>query len=233
LVAFLLVGSAISYLAVRQARARAETAAMFHAGFVADAVLAPQLTGVGVSAPITGSGLRELDVVVRGRILNDGRDVRVKIWNADGMVVYSDEHELIGRSFPDEATSLRRVMAGAVEGSVSDLDEPENTYERGLASKLFETYVPLRDASGTVVAVAEIYQRYSVIEGDARGLVRTLSVVFVVGLLLLYAALMPIAATRRERSATATPGSRKRRGSSRSCSRVNRRPSPGCATWIA
>ena len=205
LVAFVLVGSAISYVAVRQARGRAETVAMFHAQFVTEAVLAPQLSGMTLSAPITGPGLSELDNLVRTRILNDGRDVRVKIWNSDGTVVYSDEHALIGRQFPEEAASLRSVMVGGVEGGVSDLEEAENLYERGLGSKLFQTYVPLRNGSGAVVGVAEIYQRYSVIEGDARGLVGTLSVVFLVGLLLLYAVLMPIALkasrTLRDRNA--------------------------------
>jgi signal transduction histidine kinase len=195
LVAFILVGSAISYLAVRQVRSRAETVATFHARFVADAVLAPQVIALNLSEPIGGSALAQLDDVVRSRILTDGRDVRVKIWNREGTVVYSDAHALIGRRFPEESATLRAVMDGETEAGVTDLDEEENVFERALASKLFATYVPLRDGSGRAVGVAEVYQRYAVIEGDARGLLGTLSAVFVVSLLLLYAVLMPIALT--------------------------------------
>lgn len=204
LAAFVMVGTLITFEAVRQARSRAEELATLHASFVV-AVLTPGLQGVDLSGSLPAATIDALDSVVQGQILSDGRDVRVKIWNPNGTVVYSDQHALIGRSFPDEATGLGLVMEGHVSSGVSDLAEAENVFERTLAPKLFQTYVPLVDASGHAFAVAEVYQRYSVIDGDVRGLVRTLSIVFGGGLLFLYAALLPIALsasrTLRERNA--------------------------------
>jgi signal transduction histidine kinase len=205
LAAFVMVGTLITFEAVKQARSRAEELATLHASFVVGAVLTPALRGEDLSGPLPAATISALDSVVQGQILSDGRDVRVKIWNANGTVVYSDQHALIGRSFPDEAASLGQVMQGHVSSGVSDLADAENLFERRLAAKLFQTYVPLVDAGGHAFAVAEVYQRYSVIDGDVRGLVRMLSIVFGGGLLFLYAALLPIALsasrTLRERNA--------------------------------
>jgi signal transduction histidine kinase len=67
-------------------------------------------------------------------------------------------------------------------------------FERHLADKLFFTYAPLRLTPGRrIVAVAEVYQDYAILQGDINGLLRTLGVTLGAGLLLLYAALLPIA----------------------------------------
>ena len=203
LVAFLAVGAVVGVLAVRQVRGRAEQVADFHARFVATTLLTPVLRATDLTSPISGVARDRLDTIMR-QVLTDGRDVRVKVWRADGTIVYSDEPALIGRSFPDEAGELGDVMAGEASSGVTDLSDDENVFERRLAERLYSTYVPVLDANGHAIAVAEVYQRYAVIEGDVRRLVGTLSVVFGVGLLLLYGALLPIAVrasrTLRERN---------------------------------
>ncbi len=90
---------------------------------------------------------RRLDDVVRRSVL-DRSVVRIKIWSADGTIVYSDEDRLIGRQFEldgeeiDVVRSERRVVAG-----VSDLSSPENQFERR-DRKLLEVYTPLRPFPG-------------------------------------------------------------------------------------
>ena len=193
LVVFVVTGMGISFLMIRNVRARAESAASFHARFVTVAVLAPALQGFDLTAPFSESERDALDALVRERILSDGRTVRVKVWRLDGTVVYSDEPALIGRRFPDELTDLKEVGDGAVVSGISDLDERENSFERNLADKLFFTYVPLRERpGGPVLAVVELYQRYAVIQSEIDTLVRTLTLTFGLGLLLLYAGLLPI-----------------------------------------
>ncbi|MFB3737431.1 MAG: sensor histidine kinase [Candidatus Velamenicoccus archaeovorus] len=202
LVAVVATGIAVSAVVIRTVRERAEQAATFHARFVTDAVLAPGLADVDLGHPLTGDVYTAVDDFVRARILSTGRDVRVKLWRLDGTIVYSDAPELVGKRFEDEAAELSEVAEGHVESGVSDLDAEENQLERLLADKLFYTYVPLRLVpGGPVVAVAELYQRYSVIQGDIDRLVRSLLPTLGLGLLLLYAALLPIArnASRRLR----------------------------------
>jgi signal transduction histidine kinase len=205
LVAFLSVGAVVGVLAVRQVRGRAEQVADFHARFVVSTLLTPVLRETNLTAQINGVAQDRLDTIMQ-QVIADGRDVRVKVWRADGTVIYSDEPGLIGRAFPDEAGELAGVMAGEPSSGVTDLQADENVFERRLAQRLYQTYVPVLDANGHAIAVAEVYQRYSVIEGDVRRLVGTLSIVFVVGLLLLYGALLPIAVrasrTLRARNAT-------------------------------
>ena len=192
--ALVVTGLGVALLTVRTVVTRAEQVASFHAAFVADAVLAPALRGLPLDQPLSGRALHSVDSVVRNRILGDGRDVRVKIWSRDGTVLYSDYTPLIGRIFPEERSELAEVFEGGTESGISDLSDGENVGERRIAEKLFQTYVPLRlHPDGPIVAAAEVYQDYSVIQGDVDRLVRTLSLVFAGGLGILFALLLPIA----------------------------------------
>jgi len=194
LVAFLLVGVGVGALVVHYVRGRVERIGTFHAQFVARAVLAPAFRGVDLSAPVTGSERARLDALLAERLFSDGRDVRIKIWRPDGLIVYSDEPALIGRSFPEEVPDLREALEGRVVAGISDLSEPENRFERNLGSKLFFTYEPFRlTPGGPIAAIAEIYQNYAWIQGDIDGLFHSLLLPFGVGVLVLYAMLLPIA----------------------------------------
>jgi signal transduction histidine kinase len=194
LVAFVLVGTGVAIVLVRYIRMQAEERGTFHAHFIANAVLPLALDGIDLSKPLSGRDLERVDDFVRSRILSDGRDVRVKLWRPDATIIYSDERRLIGRRFADEKPDIRKAMSGEGESGVSDLDEAENVFERRLADKLFFSYVPMRSTpDGPIVAVAEVYQDYAILQGDIDGLLRTLGVTVGAGLLLLYAALLPIA----------------------------------------
>ncbi len=191
--AFLMIDAGVMATTVSNVRHRAELAANAHAVFVADAVLGPALDGIDLRTPLTGEPYDWLDLIVRSRILSDGYDVRVKIWRADGTILYSDVAELVGQRFPDEAHDLDEAIAGEPNFGVSDLTDQENVSERSIAAKLLYSYVPLRPTpGGRPVAVAEVYQNYSVIQSDISLLLRELAITFAAGLLILYAALMPI-----------------------------------------
>jgi signal transduction histidine kinase len=192
LLAFVVVGTAVAFAFEGIVRARAERAATFHAVFTAGAVLEPLLEGVDLSRPLSGEDLRRVDDAVRTRILTDGRDVRVKLWDSNGTVLYADAPELIGRRFPEEAGELREVFEGETPSGISDLDDDENVAERTIADKLFFTYVPV-EVDGSTVAVFEMYQRYAVIQGDVSALLRTIAIAFGIGLVVLYVLLLPIA----------------------------------------
>jgi len=137
-----------------------------------------RLAGRGVIAPYLTTGLlagkplalREVDAAVRKRLLFDPV-IRVKIWTAHGRIVYSDEHRLIGSTYPlgdDELAALRR---GGIQAEVSDLTRPENRFERKY-SKLLEVYLGLRATDGTPV-LFEVYQRFSSIAASGQRLWRT------------------------------------------------------------
>jgi PAS domain S-box-containing protein len=194
LVLFVAVGVGLAAIMAGIIRHREENVAAFHAQFVVEAVLAPELQSTDLASPVTGHRYEELAKLVRERILSDGRDVRVKIWRPDGTIVFSDFEPLVGRAFPEERGELQEVLRGNVQSGVSDLADAENVAERGIADKLFQTYVPLRlSPGGPVVGVAEVYQDYSKVEAEVERQFRTLALAFGAGLTALYALLFPMA----------------------------------------
>jgi signal transduction histidine kinase len=89
-----------------------------------------------------------LDEAVRGSLI--GSDiVRVKIWLSDGTIAYSDEPDLIGKSFP-LSDSVKEVFNGRPHVEFVDVSNPENVYERGLPP-LREFYIPASGDDGSVV----------------------------------------------------------------------------------
>lgn len=82
--------------------------------------------------------------------------VRVKIWNREGQIIYSDDASLIGDRFPP-SEEMRETLEGLTVASISPLEKAENIEERGFG-ELLEVYTPLRQAGKTdIVGVFEGY----------------------------------------------------------------------------
>jgi two-component system NarL family sensor kinase len=122
---------------------------------VADARALTQLLGRSVAQPdipaglVTGdaAAIDRLDRTVLDRLLvGDVR--RIKVWAADGTVLYSDRTELIGAVYPLGDDELEVIADGGTDAELSDLTRPENRYERGLGGDLFEVYTRIRSPEG-------------------------------------------------------------------------------------
>ena len=104
---------------------------------IRDAKAETRLAGDGIVSPELRPGLlsgqpaaiARLDRLVRERVLRDPV-VRVKIWDGQGRILYSDEHRLIGTKYSLGASEIRTLTAGGAEAEVSDLSKPENRFER-------------------------------------------------------------------------------------------------------
>ena len=128
-----------------------------------------RLAGNAVVAPalkrgiLTGDqgAIHELDGVVRRAGLSDAF-IRIKLWDRNGRILYSDEPRLIGRRYPLDPDDLDVLEHGGSESELTDLSRPENRYERSEgpvlevyrlihtpAGKplLFETYSSYREAT--------------------------------------------------------------------------------------
>src|SRR5438067_478958 len=196
LVAFLLIGSGLAFVLSRQIRTREEDDASAHATFVVNSILAYEMTTKDLKGPfkVDGKRYRQLNAFLHERVLHFPV-VRVKIWSHDGTILFADEPRLVGKRFAFE-DDLREAFRGHLHAGVSDLTAPENVYERSLAKKLYEAYVPLRLPAGQtqapVVAVAEIYQDYANIQAETNAQFRKIFVMILVGLVILYVLLLPI-----------------------------------------
>ncbi|MGH9127147.1 MAG: sensor histidine kinase [Acidimicrobiales bacterium] len=153
-------------------------------------LLTPGVTGGDPAA------LAALDEVVRSRILSPLL-VRVKVWAADGTIVYSDEARLIGRHFPLGAAEETALQTGRADAEVSDLSEPENVYERPYG-KLLEVYDGLRTASGQPV-LFEAYLTLSSVNADSHRALVSLLPAMLSGLTLLFLIQVPLVWTMGRR----------------------------------
>jgi two-component system, NarL family, sensor kinase len=175
---------------------------------IRDARRVTTLTGRGIVEPALTTGvvrgdpaaIAKLNRIMHQRVLTP--DVaRIKIWNAEGKILYSDEPLLIGRTFKLGADERRALRTETTATDPSNLSAPENTYERNLGS-LTSVYLGLRAQDGTPVLFEE-YLHSSAIAGDSRSVARLFAPVGIVALVVLAVLQVPLAwrMARRIRSA--------------------------------
>jgi two-component system, NarL family, sensor kinase len=121
---------------------------------IEDARTTTELLAQTVIEPSLSSGLLDTDAgdldrfdrVVRSRML-DGDVLRVKVWSADGVVIYSDEPRLIGAQF-DLGDEQRAVLEdGGSNAEVADLSKSENEFDQGLG-RVLEVYTRVQEPGG-------------------------------------------------------------------------------------
>ena len=157
-----------------------------------------ELAGQGIVEPAIGPGLVEgdraavaaVDRIVNERVLGD-RVARVKLWDASGRVVYSDEPRLIGSRFALEPSKREVLTTGATRAERSRLAGPENRFEQGLG-ELLEVYLPVRAPDGTPL-LFETYQRRSEVAATGRRLWIPFAALLLGSLVLLWAVQVPLA----------------------------------------
>lgn len=113
---------------------------------------------LAVDRPLRAQELTAYDAAIKNRVLG-GENERVKVWLADGTIVYSDARELIGESFELSATALA-AFAGSTGSGISDLADPAHELNRA-AGELIEIYIPIVDEAGQVLYVVEVEQDVS------------------------------------------------------------------------
>jgi signal transduction histidine kinase len=165
---------------------------------VRDARRVATITGRGIVEPALTTGvvrgdpaaIARLNRIMHRRVL--APDVaRVKVWNAEGKILYSDLPVLIGRRFPLGPDDLRALRSRSVAIEATNLSKPENAYERNLGD-LTSVYLGLRAQDGTPVLFEE-YLRSSAIAGSSRSVARLFAPVGIVALLVLAALQVPLA----------------------------------------
>jgi two-component system, NarL family, sensor kinase len=188
LAAVVLISAGTIYLVRRNATSEAIRNAREVAGIDGHAIAEPMLSdGVLSGDP---AALARVNAVVHERILSE-RVVRVKIWSPEGRILYSDESRLIGQQFDLGAGERAALRSGRIAADLSNLNEPENRFERPY-HKLLEVYVPVHTLGGKPV-LFEVYQRFSSIADSGRRIWSLFAPVLVGGLLLLYLVQVPLA----------------------------------------
>ncbi|HJQ72354.1 MAG TPA: hypothetical protein VJ887_02965 [Actinomycetota bacterium] len=134
--------------------------------------LTPRLAGSDLDGPITGQSAVSLEAAVERTILADERLTRVRIWSADGPLLFStDQADTPGSNAGLNDQLLRRVAREGVltRSGISDTggeDDPERS--------LVRTYVPIQAGAiaeidqtdeGTLAAVRTEWMYYKILAG--------------------------------------------------------------------
>lgn len=156
-------------------------------GLLADAVVQPHVTDAVVAGD--PAALAELDAAVRRGVLP--RDiVRVKLWTPSGVIVYSDEPQLIGQSFPLDPEKRAALAHPSTRAVVTDSVGPENRFEKDMG-KLLEAYRPVWTSSGTEL-LFEVYSKYEPVAERTEQLWRAIAGLLATTLILFGVLLAPV-----------------------------------------
>jgi signal transduction histidine kinase len=155
-----------------------------------EAELSAEVAGNAVVAPLITEGvlrgdpaaLAKLDRAVQLHVLL-GPVQRVKLWAADGRIVYSDERRLIGESFVLAPDELEALASGGVTSDLSEHSRPENRFETG-EEPLLEVYTRVRALNGEPM-LFEVYHDFESIVASGRSLFVVVLPALVGGLVLL------------------------------------------------
>jgi signal transduction histidine kinase len=187
-VVVLVVSVLVGVLAARKlAERQAVNDAANTADLLAEAVVQPVLTDSIASGD--PAAVQAVDAAMR-EYLDSSTLVRIKVWTRDGRIVYSDEPRLVGRQFDLSADAQEVFAHPATRAEVSDLDQPENQFERG-HGRLLEAYRPVWTPSGTPL-LFETYSPYTEVDARAGELWRGFAGVTVSSVLLFAALLLPL-----------------------------------------
>jgi signal transduction histidine kinase len=169
-----------------------------HDEAIRDAKSVARLAGRGIAEPSLSRGLYTGDPAAQQRVRRAVEPqvlrepvVRVKIWTADGRIIWSDESRLIGRRFKLGQEEVGAIRAGRTNADISDLRAPENRYERNY-EKLLEVYLPIRGPDGRPL-LFETYSRFSSIAASGRRQAESLLPPLIGALFLLWLATLPLA----------------------------------------
>jgi diguanylate cyclase (GGDEF)-like protein len=190
LVVILVLGVVFTRSAARATEDRSLRSARNSAVLVARLGIQPQLTPNGLANGLSTDEVRDLDRVLQSDEA-DTSITRIKIWNRDHTVVYSDDPSLIGKTFTAD-DDLLHALHGEVESEITDLSSAENESERRYG-KLFEVYVPIRFVGETSPAGSfEIYLPYAPIAQEMAHDNRERNLLLLIGLGLLWIMLLPV-----------------------------------------
>jgi signal transduction histidine kinase len=158
------------------------------------------------AAALNEPAMKALNDKVQNAILKKADDiVRVKIWKADGTIVYSDMPDLIRMKFPlsDDELAVLNNSDGA-EADASDPTKPENRFEQDFG-RMLQVYVPLSSEAGNKPPeklLFEVYYTDDSVAAASRRIWAEFAPILLGGLVLLAAVNLPLAwrlATRAQR----------------------------------
>jgi signal transduction histidine kinase len=187
LLIFVVIAVAATVLSARAATEEALADARDNTEILARSVAEPALRPGLVDGD--AGAIDQLDREVVDRLLV-GDAQRIKIWSADGHILYSDRTELIGDQYELGEEELEILRHGGTDAEVSDLTEPENRFERR-SDALVEVYTRIESPEGEPL-LFEVYYWAADIDQRQREVFLPFRRITIGGLLVMLALATPI-----------------------------------------
>jgi methyl-accepting chemotaxis protein len=80
----------------------------------------------------------------------------IKMWSTDHTVIYSDDTNLVGKSFYNNNNLNSALLTGQIISRISYTGDSDDAAAQG-NEQLMEIYIPLKTDSGHVIGVVELY----------------------------------------------------------------------------
>ena len=159
--------TAVGTWLARQIEQTAVKRAALIASVYVESILAAQLHDWTKTGIVSGQTHTVLD-----RIFVDGplsrKVVRFKVWNPEGKILYTSNHDQDGDTFPVTGR-LAEAFAGRMQAEISDLSDADNRAERERWPRLLEVYVPVHSGpERKVTAVVEFYHSMENLDREIR-----------------------------------------------------------------
>lgn len=171
---------------------------------IAQVGIQPLLNSEQVANGLSSTDVSQIDDRLQGASVSNQVE-RIKVWNRGGMIVYSDNHTLIGKTFPID-DDLGDALKGTSRANITSGHDAENAGDY-LNGPLLQVYVPLVFSGNSSPSGAfELYLPYTPVQAAIDRESNQLYGLLAIGLALFYAAMFPVAliADRWRRRAEST-----------------------------
>lgn len=150
----------------------------------------PLLNAQQVAGGLSPAEIAQTDDKLQGAAVSQEVQ-RIKVWNRDGRIVYSDNPSLIGKLLAID-TDLREALEGRSSASVTSGHDEENSGDT-LSGPLIQVYVPLVfQGTSSPSGAFELYLPYAPVQAAIDRESNQLYIFLAAGLAVFYASMFPV-----------------------------------------
>jgi signal transduction histidine kinase len=184
------LGAVLAHVLNADVQQRNLDTARTSATLIAQVGIQPLLTPQQLTSGLSPAEVAQIDDKLQGAAVSDEVS-RIKVWNRSGTIVYSDNHVLIGKTYPIDE-DLGAALAGRPSASITAARDAENADDI-LIGPLIQVYVPLVFKGTTSPGgVFELYLPYAPVQRAIDTASNRLYLFLAAGLALFYISMFPV-----------------------------------------
>ena len=120
---------------------------------------------------------------------------RIKVWNVDGTVIYSDDKDIVGKRFAN-SEGLEEALQGKIAAEIADEEDSEaadsENHGDSTVYDTVEVYVPILSGDGHVMGIIETYTSMQYASAATNATNEKIVEVLVVGAVLAFAGIFVV-----------------------------------------